>query len=140
MSSTTKAESLFASTRKESHTSGVSKRLYFQTAKQDTFSGCLYYGKETQLVENDLPDTIRVVQTLVELFHNKGYDLYVDLFYTSPLLPSELTKVGITVTGTLQSNQKGMPKDITSKRKREPRGNIRAARSGNILALSWLNK
>ena len=101
---------------------------------------CVYYSKETQLVENDLPHTVRVVQTLVVLFHNKGYDLYVDRFYTSPLLASELTKVGITVTGTVQSNQNGMPKDVTSKREREPHGNIRAARSGNILALSWLDK
>ena len=26
---------------------------------------CVYYGKETQLVENDLPHTARVVQTLI---------------------------------------------------------------------------
>ena len=76
----------------------------------------------------------------MEPFHNKGYDLYVDRFYTSPLLASELTKVGITVTGTVQSNRRGMPKDVMAKRKREPQGNIRAARSGNILTLSWLDK
>ena len=100
----------------------------------------MYYGRETQLIDNDNPHTVRVVQTLVEPFHNKGYDLYVDRFYTSPLLASELTKVGVTVTGTVQSNRRGMPKDVTAKKKREPRGNIRAARSGNILALSWLDK
>ena len=98
----------------------------------------VYYGKETQLVENDLPHTVQVVQTLVEPFQNKGYDLYVN--QVCPLLASELTKVGITVTGTIQSNRKGMPKDVTSKSKREPCGNTRAARSGNILALSWLDK
>ena len=101
---------------------------------------CVYYGRETQLIDNDNPHTVRVVQTLVEPFHNKGYDLYVDRFYTSPLLASELMKVGITVTGTVQSNRRGMPKEVTDKRKKEPRGNIRAARSGNILALSWLDK
>ena len=101
---------------------------------------CVYYGRETQLIDNDNPHTVRVVQTLVEPFHNKGYDLYVDRFYTSPLLASELMKVGITVTGAVQSNRRGMPKEVTDKRKKEPRGNIRAARSGNILALSWLDK
>ena len=80
------------------------------------------------------------MQTLVEPFHNKGYDLYMDWFYTNPLLASEMTKVGITVKGTVQSNRRGMPKEVTAKRKREPRGNIRAARSGNILALSWIDK
>ena len=58
----------------------------------------------------------------------------------SPLLASELMKVGITVTGTVQSNRRGMPKEVTDKRKKEPRGNIRAAQSGNILALSWLDE
>ena len=61
---------------------------------------CVYYGKETQLVDNDHPHTVRVVETLVEPFHNKGYDLYVDRFYNSPLLATEMKKVGITVTGT----------------------------------------
>ena len=59
---------------------------------------CMYYGGETQLIDNDNPHTVWVVQTLVEPFDNKGYDLYVDRFYKSPLLASELTKVGITVT------------------------------------------
>ena len=89
---------------------------------------------------DDHPHTVRVVQTLVEPFHNKGYDLYVDRFYTSPLLASELSKVGITVTGTVQSNRRGLPKDVTAKRKKEPRGSIRAARSSKILALSWMDK
>ena len=45
----------------------------------------------------------------------------MNCFYTSPLLTSELSKVGIT--GMVQSNRRGMPK-VTAKRKREPRGNI----------------
>ncbi len=59
----------------------------------------VYYGRETELVREDLPHTVRVVLTLVEDLHNKGHDLYVDRFYNSPLLASELEKVGITVTG-----------------------------------------
>lgn len=76
------------------------------------------------LIDSDHPNTVRIVQSLVELFHNKGYDLYVDRFYTSPLLSSELTMVGITVTGTVQCNREGLPKDVTVKRKREARGTI----------------
>ena len=77
--------------------------------------------------------------TLVQSLHNKGHDLYVDRFYSSPLLATELKEVGITVTGTVQSNRKGLPKDITTKRK-EPRGTVRAARSGDLLVLSWTDK
>ena len=62
----------------------------------------MYYGKETQLIDSDHPHTVRVVETLVESFHHKGYDLYlyVDRYYNSPLLATEMKKVGITITGT----------------------------------------
>ena len=72
---------------------------------------CVYYGKQTLLLPlDDLPHTVRVVLTLVDGLENKGYDLYTDRFYTSPLLATELKKKGITLTGKytctihLQSN------------------------------------
>ena len=46
----------------------------------------IYYGKETQLIDCPLPHTVKVVMTLVEPYHDKGYDLYLDRFYGSPLL------------------------------------------------------
>ena len=99
----------------------------------------IYCGKETQLIDCPLPHTVKVVMTLVELYHDKGYDLYLDRFYGSPLLATELGKVGITVTGTVQSNRKGLPKDIVQKQK-DPVGTVHAARSGDMLALSWVVK
>ena len=69
-----------------------SKSGYMQRA-------CIYYGRETELINReDLGQTPRVVLTLVEQLHHKGYDLYMDRYYTSPTLAAELTKVGITVT------------------------------------------
>ena len=99
----------------------------------------IYYGKETQLLDSDLPHTAKVVMTLAAPFHHQGYDLYIDRFYSSPLLATELSKVGITVTGTVQANRRGMPKDVTARRK-DPRGTVCAARSGDMLALSWVDK
>ena len=100
---------------------------------------CVYLRKETQLVDSQHSHTVRVVHTLVEPLHNRGYDFYVDRFYSSPTLATELTKVGITVTGTVQANRKGLPKDITTKRK-VPRGTIKAARCNDILVLYWMDK
>ena len=88
---------------------------------------CIYYGKETQLIDSPLPHTVKVVLTLVEPFHNQGYDLYLDHFYSSPILAMQLSKVGITVTGTVQANRIGLPKDATVKQK-DPRGMVRAGR------------
>ena len=72
----------------------------------DIISGYLYkvridFDKDTQLVQPDLPHTTRVVLTLFEGLHDKGYDLYVDRFYASPLLATHLSKFGITLTGNI---------------------------------------
>ena len=99
----------------------------------------IYYRKETQLLESSLPPTVRVVMTLIEPFHHQGYDLYLDRFCSSPLLSTELSKVGITVTSTVQSNRRGLPMEVSAKRK-EPRGIARAARCGEMVGLSWLDK
>ena len=99
----------------------------------------IYYGKETQLIDSTLLHTVKVVMTLVEPFHHQGYDLYLDRFYGSPLLSTELSKVGVTVTGTVQANRRGLLKEVMAKQK-EPHGTVQAARSGNMVALSWLDK
>ena len=59
----------------------------------------VYYGRETLLSQEDMPHTVHVVLTLAQGLENKGHDLYVDHFYNSPLLATELDKLGITVTG-----------------------------------------
>ena len=46
----------------------------------------IYFGRETQLIRPELPHTVRVVLTLVEGLHDKGYDLYVDRFYSLLLI------------------------------------------------------
>jgi hypothetical protein len=76
---------------------------------------CIYYGKETQLIDSPLPHMVKVVLTLVEPFHDQGYDLYLDRFYGSPLLAMELSRVGIIFTGTVQANRRGLPKEIIAK-------------------------
>lgn len=113
-------------------------------ASLGTYKVCVYYGRETELIDrDDLGQTPRVVLTLVQGLHNKGYDLYVDRYYTSPLLATELQKVGITVTGTMQTNRKGVPTAVKRGRK-EPVGTVHAFRSddgtGDILVLTWMDK
>ena len=57
------------------------------------YSLCIYYGKETQLIaHDDLNKTTRIVLTLAEPLEDKGYDLFCDQFYTSPVLAEELHK------------------------------------------------
>ena len=78
----------------------------------------IYYGKNTNLVRNpELSHTVKVVLTLTEHLHNKDYDL-TDWFYTSPALAEELEKIGITLTGILMSNKRGLPKQIKKRNKK----------------------
>ena len=64
-------------------------------------------------------------------------------YYTSPVLATELTNVGITVTGTLQTIRKGVPTAAKQGHK-EPVGSVHAFRSdnstGDILVLTWMDK
>ena len=88
---------------------------------------------------NQISRTRRVVMTLADGMHDKGHDLYVDRFYNSPLLAVELAKAGITVTGTVQANQKGLPATFQSKKK-EPRGTLTGYRADDMLAFYWVDK
>ena len=65
------------------------------------FNVSIYYGRETELVRPELPHTSQVVLTLLQGLENKGYDLYLDRFYNSPFLATELSKIGFTVTGKM---------------------------------------
>ena len=99
----------------------------------------IYYGKNTNLVRNpELSHTVKVVLTLTEHLHNKGYDLYTDRFYTSPALAEELDKIGITLTGTLMSNKRGLPKQI--KRNKKRKGSFESYRYKKMMVFSWTDK
>ena len=119
---------------------------------------CIYLGRETELVQPELLHTVRVVLTLVEGLENKGHDLYIDRFYNSPFLATELQKMGITVTGTyilvfsitlylfflimvgtVQANRAGLPPALKAKGKK-PKGTVEAFRSGDMMALAWTDK
>ena len=82
------------------HPWGIKAYVLADSVTGYLYKVCIYLGKETELLQSELPHTTRVVLTLVEGLHNKGYDLYVDRFYNSPTLAMELKKLGITVTGT----------------------------------------
>ena len=100
----------------------------------------IYYGKETMLVDKpDLGHTVRVVLTLATPLAHKVYILYTDRLYTSPILAAELEKMEMTLTGTVQSNRRGLPEGVKGKCKGK-KGEVRAFRSGNQMVLTWTDK
>ena len=68
----------------------------------------------------------------------QGYHLFVDNFYSSPQLFSDLYDKGCMATGTVRENRKGFPTGLAnSMTKKEVRGSIRWFRKENLVFLKW---
>ena len=80
----------------------------------------IYTGKENGVVQTDLGR--KSVMGLMEAFFDKGYKLYMDNYYTSVPLFEDLERRGTLACGTVRSNRKGLPKDITNVHNEEIKG------------------
>ncbi|XP_028660386.2 piggyBac transposable element-derived protein 4-like [Erpetoichthys calabaricus] len=104
-----------------------------------------YYGSCTKdiLPYPDLPVPARVVLHLVKGLiqddRSSGYHVYTDRYYTSPALGVELTKLRVSITGTVQKNRKLLPSDIKKKLKLKKNESV-AWKSNKQLALVWQDK
>ena len=95
----------------------------------------IYTGKEGPAASKDLAS--RVVLQLTEPYTDKGYQLYVDNWYTSVPLFLELERRGILACGTVRSNRKYLPKAIIDGKqlqvKRLARGESLFRQTGNLV-------
>ena len=57
----------------------------------------------------------------------------------SPVLADKLDPLGITITGTVMANKRGLPKTFFFKDK-VARGTVQSCRDGNKMTLSWMDK
>ena len=71
----------------------------------------IYRGK-TGEVSSKKGLSYDVVLHLMSGYLNQGYSLFVDNFYTSPTLASDLFAQKTHVTGTLDRTRKGVPPEV----------------------------
>ena len=76
-----------------------------------------YTGKPVEVTEGHIKDTLTLVKQIDEGYDQHGYSLKgtnisMDRYYTSIPLAEWLYNKNISCTGTLNSNRKGLPKEI----------------------------
>ncbi|KAI4481598.1 hypothetical protein M0802_013908 [Mischocyttarus mexicanus] len=68
----------------------------------------------------------------------EGYHMHTDRYYTSILLAEELRKMKCHLTGTIQTNRKGIPTSLKKPKLRENK--TVAYKRGNTMLLAWRDK
>ncbi|XP_067130210.1 piggyBac transposable element-derived protein 4-like [Centruroides vittatus] len=105
----------------------------------------MYTGSETELknnvqgldISNQLKST-KIVLSLMDQLLNKGYMLFVDNYYTSPVLFDLLVDFKTDAVGTLRKNRKELPEDI--KKKKLKKGDFIAFYRKKLMTLKWQDK
>ena len=69
----------------------------------------IYYGK----VQGENNSIDQIVNKFLDVFSNKGYQLFMDNFFTSYSLINDLETLMIGISGTLRKNRKSIPKKIS---------------------------
>ena len=100
----------------------------------------VYCGKKRSRQASEFGHSHNVVKELLTHANllNKGYHLYVDNSYTSPVLAEYLFAQNTLLTGTLRSNRKGVPMMLETAKPKV--GECFYAKKGPLLALSWKEK
>ncbi|KAM4045341.1 piggyBac transposable element-derived protein 4-like [Anomaloglossus baeobatrachus] len=102
----------------------------------------IYEGKDSQLNPQGCPTYLgtsgKIVWELISPFLQKGYNLYVDNYYSSIPLFKSLVECNIGACGTIRKNRQGFPQSLVNEKFQK--GQSRAVRSGKLLALKYRDK
>ena len=107
-----------------------------------TVNFTVYRGKKGEVrTKNGLG--YDVVMDLSKSHHNQGYRIYMDNFYTSPVLIDDLYQMGTHGTGTLKTNRTGVPDEVCELNRtlsKKPRGSGVYVRASNSEAVYSVRK
>ena len=95
-------------------------------------------GKDDSLGIADAGMTHAVVMKLVDPIKSRGHHVYMDNFYTSPRLFSDLRDGGFGACGTLRLNRRGLPAAIKENVRKGEKKAFQLDTS--MLAIKWMDK
>jgi hypothetical protein len=98
----------------------------------------LYTGKDKSLPLGEQSYPHAVVLDLLKGLERRGHHVYVDNYYTSPALFSDLRDRGFGACGTVRANKRGLP--IEMKATLERGAVISAYVDRSMMALKWMDK
>nr|CAI5827978.1 unnamed protein product [Callosobruchus analis] len=98
----------------------------------------IYKGKSNRDDARGSTKINSLVLRLLQPFLDKGHHIYMDNFYNSVQLSEILLKRKTHTTGTLHSNRKGNPKEVTEAKLKS--GQHIWRRKGNVYVSKWRDK
>ena len=106
-------------------------------SKVYTYSMTVYLGKDRKHVTPSMTATNATVPGLTARIERVGHKLYVDNFFSSPVLFNDFHTRTVCCCGTLRPNRKGVPKNFGHKMKM---GYLKTKVKGNLTAIVWKDK
>lgn len=104
-----------------------------------TYDMKVYLGNDKSKKNVGNSASYNVVTTMTECVKGKGHKLYMDNFFSSPQLYTDLFKEKyINSCGTIRCNRKNYPKEITQGKLK--RGEIVSRFSNGLIAMRWKDK
>lgn len=96
----------------------------------------MYHGSQEN--QSDKGKIYDLVMRLINPYLGKGHKLYVDNYYTSPILFHDLFHRQTGACGTMRANRKGVPADLKTVKLKK--GESVAMTNGTLQLLKWKDK